>query len=111
MLAVTVLCNCVYVAVCSFECVTSAVNVPNERNGCIGMSCWFFLANLKRKLMPKISFQDVTACIFCVALSEYNLTLYEDGKTNRMHESLRLFKVPRFITLFVPLLTHLLLFP
>jgi len=37
-------------------------------------------------------FQDVTACIFCVALSEYNLTLYEDGKTNRMHESVRLFK-------------------
>lgn len=37
-------------------------------------------------------FQDVTACIFCVALSEYNLTLYEDGKTNRMHESLKLFK-------------------
>lgn len=37
-------------------------------------------------------FQDVTACIFCVALSEYNLTLYEDGKTNRMHESVKLFK-------------------
>lgn len=27
-----------------------------------------------------------------MALSEYNLTLYEDGKTNRMHESVRLFK-------------------
>ena len=38
------------------------------------------------------SFQDVTACIFCVALSEYNLTLYEDGTTNRMLESLKLFK-------------------
>mmetsp|Transcript_4882 Transcript_4882/g.7874 ORF Transcript_4882/g.7874 Transcript_4882/m.7874 type:complete len:352 (-) Transcript_4882:93-1148(-) len=37
-------------------------------------------------------FQDVTACIFCVALSEYNLTLYEDGTTNRMLESLKLFK-------------------
>lgn len=37
-------------------------------------------------------FQDVTAIIFCVALSDYDLTLYEDEKTNRMQESLVLFK-------------------
>lgn len=37
-------------------------------------------------------FQDVTAVIFCVALSEYDLKLYEDESTNRMHESLKLFK-------------------
>jgi len=37
-------------------------------------------------------FQDVTAVIFCVALSEYDLKLYEDENTNRMHESLKLFK-------------------
>jgi len=37
-------------------------------------------------------FQDVTAAIFCVALSEYDLLLYEDESTNRMAESLRLFK-------------------
>jgi len=37
-------------------------------------------------------FQDVTAVIFCVAMSEYDLTLYEDDETNRMHESLKLFK-------------------
>lgn len=34
---------------------------------------------------------DVTAILFCVALSEYDLVLAEDGKTNRMHESLNLF--------------------
>eukprot|EP00007_Cunea_sp_BSH-02190019_P002334 CAMPEP_0174232278 /NCGR_PEP_ID=MMETSP0417-20130205/2605_1 /TAXON_ID=242541 /ORGANISM="Mayorella sp, Strain BSH-02190019" /LENGTH=336 /DNA_ID=CAMNT_0015310297 /DNA_START=75 /DNA_END=1082 /DNA_ORIENTATION=+ len=37
-------------------------------------------------------FQDVTAVIFCVAMSEYDLKLYEDDSTNRMHESLKLFK-------------------
>jgi len=37
-------------------------------------------------------FDIVKAVLFCVSLSEYNLTLYEDEKVNRMHESLRLFE-------------------
>jgi len=37
-------------------------------------------------------FQDVTAVIFFVALSGYDLKLYEDETTNRMHEALKLFK-------------------
>jgi len=37
-------------------------------------------------------FQEVTAVIFCVAMSEYDLKLYEDDATNRMHESIKLFK-------------------
>ncbi len=37
-------------------------------------------------------FQDVTALIFCVSLSEYNQTLDEDNRTPRMVESLRLFR-------------------
>jgi len=36
-------------------------------------------------------FQDVTAIIFCVALSEYDQKLYEDESQNRMIESLLLF--------------------
>ncbi|SPR01294.1 unnamed protein product (mitochondrion) [Plasmodiophora brassicae] len=36
-------------------------------------------------------FEGVTAIIFVVALSEYNQTLYEDARVNRMAESLRLF--------------------
>jgi len=36
-------------------------------------------------------FQDVTAVLFFVALSEYVLKLYEDEETNRMVESLKLF--------------------
>lgn len=36
-------------------------------------------------------FQDVTALIFCVAMSEYDKKLVEDELVNRMHESLALF--------------------
>jgi len=36
-------------------------------------------------------FQDVMAILFCVALSEYDQTLWEDARVNRMHESLELF--------------------
>ena len=36
-------------------------------------------------------FQDVTAVIFCAALSAYDLKLYEDESTNRMQEALKLF--------------------
>ncbi|VDK48611.1 unnamed protein product [Anisakis simplex] len=36
-------------------------------------------------------FEDVTAIIFCVAMSEYDQVLHEDETTNRMHESLKLF--------------------
>jgi len=36
-------------------------------------------------------FQEVTAIIFCVAMSEYDLKLMEDENVNRMHESIRLF--------------------
>jgi len=37
-------------------------------------------------------FQDVTALIFCVAMSEYDLKLYEDDGVNRMQESMMLFE-------------------
>lgn len=37
-------------------------------------------------------FEFVTAVIYVSALSEYDQVLYEDGKTNRMDESLRLFE-------------------
>lgn len=36
-------------------------------------------------------FQDVTAVIFCVAMSEYDLKLYEDETVGRTEESLKLF--------------------
>ncbi|CAO4359999.1 unnamed protein product [Caenorhabditis nigoni] len=36
-------------------------------------------------------FEDVTALIFCVAMSEYDMVLMEDRKTNRMRESLKVF--------------------
>jgi hypothetical protein len=34
----------------------------------------------------------VTALVFVVALSEFDLKMYEDEETNRMHDSLLLFK-------------------
>ena len=36
-------------------------------------------------------FHGVTALIFCIATSEYDLKLYEDEKVNRLHETLTLF--------------------
>merc|ERR1711893_494865 len=36
-------------------------------------------------------FDDVTAIIFCTALSAYDLVLAEDEEVNRMHESMKLF--------------------
>merc|ERR1711972_1030284 len=36
-------------------------------------------------------FENVTAIIFCVALSAYDLMLAEDEEMNRMHESMKLF--------------------
>ena len=36
-------------------------------------------------------FDNVTAIIFVAAASEYNQVLVEDGTTNRMHETLKLF--------------------
>lgn len=36
-------------------------------------------------------FQDVTSVIYCAAMNDYDLLLEEDGFTNRMHESLKVF--------------------
>ena len=46
----------------------------------------------ERKSKWMALFSDVTSVIFCVALSEYDLKLEEDNTTNRMHESLKVFK-------------------
>jgi len=37
-------------------------------------------------------FEDVTAIIYCVALNEYDMKLFEDENVNRMQESLELFE-------------------
>jgi len=37
-------------------------------------------------------FSGVTSLLFVVALSEYDLVLFEDGKTNRMAEALSVFE-------------------
>jgi len=37
-------------------------------------------------------FEGVTVVLFCVSLSEYDMYLAEDSSTNRMHESLLIFK-------------------
>src|SRR5690348_4280015 len=66
-----------------------------ERNGCIAsrsVSIFSHIVLFSSGKETLTEIQDVTAVIFCVALSEYDLKLYEDDTTNRMHESLKLFK-------------------
>eukprot|EP01083_Nonionella_stella_P015409 43104_1 len=42
---------------------------------------------------PKLLLDDnVKAIIFVVPLSDYNITLYEDNETNRLKDSIELFK-------------------
>jgi len=36
-------------------------------------------------------FEDVTGVLFCVGISAFDQTLYEDNVTNRLHEALKLF--------------------
>lgn len=36
-------------------------------------------------------FENVTGVLFCVGISAFDQVLYEDNKTNRMHEALKLF--------------------
>lgn len=38
------------------------------------------------------SFEDITAVLFVLAVSEYDQYLFEDNKVNRMHEAMMLFK-------------------
>jgi len=37
-------------------------------------------------------FHDVAAVLFCIAMSDYSMNLYEDKRVNRMHESVTLFQ-------------------
>jgi len=37
-------------------------------------------------------FSEVTAVLFVVGMSEYDMVLFEDAKTNRMHEALNVFE-------------------
>jgi len=36
-------------------------------------------------------FEEVTGVLFCVGISAFDQTLYEDNETNRLHEALKLF--------------------
>ena len=51
----------------------------------------FYPRGLSLRILYPFRFEDVTAIIFCVAMSEYDQVLHEDETTNRMHESLKLF--------------------
>jgi len=93
----------------NIERLSSASYIPDQ-NDCLRcrarttgiIETKFTLSNLEFKLVDvggqrserkkwMSCFQDVMAILFCVALSDYDQTLFEDNKTNRMHESLELF--------------------
>ena len=51
---------------------------------------FFFFRNERKKWMNV--FDNVNSLVFVAALSEYDLTCYEDEKTMRLAESLKLFE-------------------
>lgn len=52
--------------------------------GCVNLSLWCFAVC--------VCDTDVTAIIFVVASSSYNMVIREDNQTNRLQEALNLFK-------------------
>jgi len=46
----------------------------------------------ERKKWMRIMVDQIDAVLYVVALSEYDLSCFEDDKTNRMHEALKLFE-------------------
>jgi len=74
---------------------TGIVTFPFEVNNKNGGTFQFELIDVggqrteRRKWIH--CFEDVTAVLFIISLSDYNQTLYEDENTNRMHESEKVF--------------------
>merc|ERR1719213_869921 len=74
---------------------TGIVTFPFEVNNKNGGTFQFELIDVggqrteRRKWIH--CFEDVTAVLFIISLSDYNQTLYEDGTTNRMQESEKVF--------------------
>ncbi|NXL99313.1 GNAI1 protein, partial [Tyrannus savana] len=66
--------------------------IPALHKGNTGPSLMFDVGGQRSERKKWIHcFEGVTAIIFCVALSDYDLVLAEDEEMNRMHESMKLF--------------------
>jgi GTPase SAR1 family protein len=89
--------------ICEKEYIPTDLDILQARAPTTGVTDTSFFVDHKQFVMVDVGgqrserkkwihcFENVTGVLFCVGLSAFDQTLYEDNETNRIHEALKLF--------------------